>query len=149
HATIGRINEQRTAFFTPAFLLTSVLRNAPSLQSPESSIDAIRQLVVSSLKTSPQLSAAYVGYENGNFLHALSIPESEGVVAERLGAPPNTRFAVQQIRTDNDGVRTQNWQFFDADVRLIATLTNRSPSFDPRSRDWYRDAMARPNGIAR
>ena len=35
--TIGRINEQRLAFFTPAFLLTAILRNAPSFQTADGS----------------------------------------------------------------------------------------------------------------
>ena len=49
-STIGRINEQRLAFFTPAYLLTTILRNAPSFQTSEGSKDAIRQLILTSLE---------------------------------------------------------------------------------------------------
>jgi adenylate cyclase len=147
--TMNRINEQRLAFFTPAFLLTTVLRNAPSFQTADGSKDAIRQLIITSLKSSPQISAAYVGYENGNFFHVLSITESEKAFIERLGGPPLTRFAIQDIRTDDNGVRVQSWMFFDEDNHQIGTLTRPSPAYDPRSRGWYHDAMESPKTTIR
>jgi adenylate cyclase len=146
--TINRINEQRTAFFTPAFLLTTFLRNAPSLQTADGSKDAVRQLILASLGASPQISAAYVGYDNGNFFHILSITDTEKAVVEQLGGPPLTRFAVQEIRSD-DGARTQTWTFLDTDGREIGTSSKPSPTYDPRDRDWYRDATQHPGTIVR
>jgi adenylate cyclase len=148
-STIGRINEQRLAFFTPAFLLTTILRNAPSFQTSDGSKDAIRQLILTSLKSNPQISAAYVGYENGNFFHVLSITEAEKTFVEQLGGPPLTRFAIQEIRTDESGARVQTWLFFDGDNRQIGTLTRQSPPYDPRGRGWYRDAMEHPKTVIR
>ncbi len=146
--TINRINEQRVAFFTPAFLLTTFLRNAPSVQTEDGSKDAVRQLILESLKASPQISAAYVGYDNGNFFHVVSITASEKGVVEQLGGPALTRFAVQEIRNDN-GARVQSWTFLDNDGRQIGILSKPSPAYDPRDRDWYRDAMAHPDIIVR
>src|SRR5271168_391753 len=147
--TIDRINEQRVAFFAPAFLLTTILRNAPSFQTSDGSKDAIRQLILASLKGSPQISAAYVGYENGNFFHVLSVTEAERTFVEQLGGPPLTRFAIQEIRTDNSGARSQAWLFFDGDNRQIGTVTKQSPPYDPRGRGWYRDAMEHPKAVVR
>ena len=147
--TINRINEQRVAFFTPAFLLTNVLRNAPSFQTADGSKDAIRQLILTSLRASPQISAVYVGYDNGNFFHILSITESEKTFVEQLGGPPLTRFVIHEIRTDNNGARVQTWLFLDSDNRQIGTLSKPSPEYDPRSRDWYRDAMENPKTVVR
>lgn len=148
-ATINRINEQRVAFFAPAFLLATVLRNSPSLQSPAGSKEAIRQLVLTTLKANPQISAAYVGYDNGNFFHWLSIGESEEAFVSHLGAPPETRFAIQEIRADDAGDRLQAWYFLDAEARPIGSSTERSPVYDPRSRGWYHEAMERPQAIIR
>jgi adenylate cyclase len=148
-STISRINEQRLAFFTPAYLLTTILRNAPSFQTSDESKDPIRQLILASLKSNPQISAAYVGYENGNFFHVLSIAEAEKPFIEQLGGPPLTRFAIQEIRSDNTGARVQTWLFFDGDNRHIGTLTKPSPPYDPRDRGWYRDAMEHPNTVIR
>jgi adenylate cyclase len=147
--TINRINEQRLAFFTPAYLLTTVLRNAPSFQTADASKDAIRQLILTSLKSSPQISAAYVGYENGNFFHVLSITESEKAFVQQLGGPPLTRFVIQDIRTDNTGARVQTWTFLDKDNHQIGALTKPSPAYDPRSRGWYHDAMENPKTVVR
>lgn len=148
-STISRINEQRLAFFTPAYLLTTILRNAPSFQTSDGSKDAIRQLILTSLKGNPQISAAYVGYENGNFFHVLSITEAEKAFIEELGGPALTRFAIQEIRTDNSGARVQTWLFFDGDNRQVGTLTRQSPPYDPRGRGWYRDAMEHPKTVVR
>ena len=148
-STIGRINEQRFAFFTPAYLLTTILRNAPSFQTSDGSKEAIRQLILTSLKGNPQISAAYVGYENGNFFHFLSIAEGEKAFVEQLGGPPLTRFVIQEIRADAGGARVQTWLFFDEECRQIGTLTRPSPSFDPRSRGWYRHAMEHPKTVVR
>jgi adenylate cyclase len=148
-STISRVNEQRLAFFTPAYLLTTILRNAPSFQTSDGSKDAIRQLILASLKGSPQISAAYVGYENGNFFHVLSVTEAERTFVEQLGGPPLTRFAIQEIRTDNSGARSHAWLFFDRDTRLIGTVTKQSPPYDPRGRGWYRDAMEHPKAVVR
>jgi adenylate cyclase len=87
HATIDRINDKHLAFFTPAFLITELLRNAPSLQQADGSKEAARQLLISSLEPNPQISAVYVGYENGNYFQILSISESEKAFLEQLGAP--------------------------------------------------------------
>jgi len=146
--TINRINEQRISFFTPAFLLTSILRNAPSLQTADGSKDAITPLILTSLKASPQISAVYVGYDNGNFFHILSITDAEKAFVEQLGGPPLTRFAVQEIKTDN-GTRTRTWLFLDNDGRQIGTSSKPSPAYDPRERDWYRDAMEHPKIVVR
>ncbi len=146
--TITRINEQRLAFFSPAFLLTTFLRNAPSLQTEDGSKDAVRQLIVASLSASPQISAAYAGYANGNFFHVLSITDSEKAVVEQLGGPPLTRFAVQEIKTAN-GARVQTWTFLDNEGRQIGALSQPSPAYDPRDRGWYRDAMENPKTIVR
>lgn len=147
--TINRINEQRVAFFTPAYLISELLRRAPSLQQADGSKDVARELVLTSLKSNPQISAIYVGYENGNFYHILSISESEKASIEQLGGPPSTRFAIQEIRSGDDGARTQTWLFFDSDNRQIGSLIKPSPPYDPRNRGWYKDARQNPTMVVR
>jgi adenylate cyclase len=148
-ATIARINEQRLAFFAPVYLITALLRNDPSIHQANGSKDAIRQLALSGLSYSPQISAVYVGYDNGNYFQVLSISEAEKPFIAKLGGPPLTRFAVEEIHTDDSGVRTLTWQFLDDDHRQIATLTSPSPTYDPRRRGWYRDANAKPSNVIR
>ena len=66
----------------------------------------------------------------------------EGRVAAALAA-------IQEIRADNGGARIETWKFLDADHRQIGMLTDDRPSYDPRRRDWYREASAKPQNIAR
>jgi adenylate cyclase len=147
--TINRVNEQRLAFFAPAYLIVGLLSNVPSLKLADGSKNAALQLVLSSLRPNPQISAVYVGYENGNYFQVLSISESEKAFVERRGGPALTRFAVQEIRVDNTGARSVTWQFLDSDARQIAMLTVPSATYDPRRRGWYRNAVASPSAVIR
>jgi adenylate cyclase len=149
HATINQINERRLAFFAPVFLITDMLGNAPSLRQADDSKEAPLQMVLSSLRTNPQISAVYVGYENGNYFQVLSISEAEKAFVARLGGPLLTRYAVQEIRGDKNGVRTQTWRFLDDDGRQIGALGELSPTYDPRRRSWYRDALEKPANTIR
>lgn len=147
--TIDRINERRLAFFAPVFLIAAMLRNDPAVHQAEGPKEGIRAMIVSALTLSPQISAVYAGYDNGNYFQILSISEAERPFLARLGGPPATRFAIQEIRADNDDVRIETWKFLDSDHRQIGTLTDRRPSYDPRRRHWYREASANPQSIAR
>ncbi len=94
HATINQINERRLAFFAPVFLITDQLHNAPSFHQAGGSKEPILPLVLSSLKSNPQISAAYAGYENGNYFQVLSISDAEKPFVARLGGPllPGTQL---------------------------------------------------------
>ena len=148
-STIGQINERRLAFFAPVFLITDVLQAAPSLQQAEASRDPILQLVLSSLKSNPQISAVYAGYQNGNYFQVLSISASEKPFIAQLGGPAGTRYAIQEIRSDVSGIRKETWNFLDDDHHLIARIAEHDATYDPRRRDWYRTAMEKPNQTIR
>jgi hypothetical protein len=96
HATINQINERRLAFFAPVFMIMDLFPNTPALQQADGSKDSVIQLVLSSLKSNPQISAVYIGYENGNYFQILSISESEKAFVARLGGPPSpdTQFRI-------------------------------------------------------
>jgi adenylate cyclase len=126
-----------------------MLQNAPALQQAQTSKDPVLQMVVASLKFSPQISALYVGYQNGNYFQVLSISEAEKPFIARLGGPSLTRFAVQDIRADETGARTETWRFLDSDSRQIGKLAAQAATYDPRRRDWYRVAEERPNDTIR
>jgi adenylate cyclase len=110
---IGRINERRLAFFAAPFLMAQQLRDGRLLRDPTGSTDAIPRIILSSLTMNPQISAVYAGYENGSFIHILSISDSEKSFIEGLGGPTATRFAIREIRADSSG-RTESWRFLDA-----------------------------------
>jgi adenylate cyclase len=149
HATINQINERRLAFFAPVFLIADQLHNAPSFQQADGSKEPFLPLVLSSLKSNPQISAAYAGYENGNYFQVLSISDDEKPFVARLGGPPLTRYAIEEIRVDNSGVRNETWRFLDGDNHEIGKLAEHAATYDPRRRGWYREALERPKNIIR
>ena len=148
-ATIERINEKRVAFFAPVFLITELLRNDPAFREAAGSKVTVLELVMSALTLNPQISSVYVGHANGNFLQVLSISESEKAFVAELGGPPLTRFAIQNISADDKGVRIQTWRFLDENHSQISALSGRPAAYDPRARDWYRDAIANPQSVIR
>ncbi len=145
---IGRINERRMAFFAPPFLIVQQLRDDPVLRQPTGSKDEVLKLILTSLTPNPQISAVYAGYDNGNYFQVLSISEAEKSFLEQMAAPPATRFAVQDIHVDA-GVRKESWKFLDAGGHAIGMLADQVASYDPRRRDWYRDAQAQPDRVIR
>lgn len=147
-ATIDRINERRLGFFAPAFLMVVQLSEDPSIKQPDGPKTSARTLLLTSFMLNPQISAAYVGYENGDYFQILSISEAEIGFINRLGAPLETRFAIQEIHRDTTGKRMVAWQFLDAGRQQIGALS-READYDPRRRDWYRDARAQPQKIIR
>jgi adenylate cyclase len=149
HATINQINERRLAFFAPVFLIADQLHNVPSFQQADGSKEPILPFVLSSLKSNPQISAAYAGYENGNYFQVLSISDAEKPFVARLGGPPLTRYAIEEIRVDNNGVRNVIWRFLDGDNHEIAKLADNAATYDPRRRGWYREALERPKNTIR
>lgn len=145
---IGRINERRLAFFAAPFLIVEQLHDDPVLLQPAGSKDAILKSILSSLRMNPHISSVYAGYENGNYFQVLSISDAEKSFIDRLGAPQATRFAVQDIRAD-DGARRESWRFLDAGGGQIGSLADQAASYDPRRRDWYRDARTQPQKVVR
>lgn len=142
-ATIERINERRLGFFAPAFLMAAQLSDDPSVKRIDGLKMSIEALILTTLSLNPQISAAYVGYEDGDYFQILSVSEAEAPFIAALGGPRNTRFAIQQIHK-----RSETWLFLDAGRRQIGTL-DRQTEYDPRRRPWYRDAKASPDRTVR
>jgi adenylate cyclase len=147
-SAIRRINARRAAFFAPITLVVELYGADPLLSSSMRVPESIIQPILQSLRTYPQLSSVYAGYENGDFIQIVSVTGREGV-AEAIGGPDTTRYAVQTIELNNDGVREQIWTFFDDSQKEIGRLTVPTPTYDPRERGWYEDAQAQAGELIR
>ena len=93
------------------------------------------------LNANPVLSAAYIGYQDGDFflLRALRNPQTK----QHLSAPPNAAYLMQSIERNTEGAMTlDHWEFFDASLTSLGTLaTPDNDHFDPRERPWYQSAQ--------
>ena len=94
------------------------------------------------LDSSVSLTSIYVGYQNGDFFMVRRIADE----AERIGAkaPAATLYIVQSIEHSPAGGAQGRFLFLDAALTVLAEedRPDYPASYDPRSRDWYRDAMA-------
>jgi HD-GYP domain-containing protein (c-di-GMP phosphodiesterase class II) len=93
-------------------------------------------VLVTTLQDLPQVAAVYVGYDNGDFFLARSVPNEAARV--RLGAPPQTTFLVQS--TDEGGSLVR-WVALDSTLQLLREWSPAVEHFDPRTRPWYQMAQ--------
>lgn len=88
------------------------------------------------IETEPSVYAAYAGWSNGDFLMFINTAGDRQVLAANL-APADCRYIVRAI-SGQGGERSQRWSYIDASRRVLSERTERQPSYDPRTRDWYR-----------
>jgi HD-GYP domain-containing protein (c-di-GMP phosphodiesterase class II)/HAMP domain-containing protein len=96
-------------------------------------------LLREALTASPNVSALYAGYANGDFFLLRRLPRN---VEERrqLGAPEQAAYLVQNIERSAGVTGTFVW--LDSRFALIATEVRPDfAGFDPRERPWYRAAV--------
>lgn len=147
--TARRINEQRSSFYSPVNLFVELYSRDPRIIGTPDRIDAVLLSMLGGLRRTPQISGVYVGYENGDFYQVLSFSDYDKETVAVLGGPPESRYGLQLITSDNRGARTETLRFFNDEMREIASLTNASPAYDPRARGWYKDARAQPRQLIR
>ncbi len=81
----------------------------------------------------PGISAAYVGWPNGDFMLLRPI----GRNGERLRPPAGTRWLVQWA-----GAEGARFDFLDAQLKTIESRAQPDLVFDPRTRPWFADAAS-------
>jgi adenylate cyclase len=96
-------------------------------------------LMLDFLGDNPQLYSLYFGYDDGDFLQAISL-DGHPQVKRGLHAPHGAAFALRRIATEN-GRRLERWRFLDANRRLLQDSPPSRAVYDPRTRPWYASAM--------
>jgi hypothetical protein len=95
------------------------------------------------LAEQPAVSAVYVGYETGDFF--LLRPIRDPGIADRLGAPLGAAFLIQSRRAADPASGRFRW--LDDQLAVLRDEPRPAYRFDPRTRDWYRQARGRPTPI--
>ncbi|MCW5773462.1 MAG: hypothetical protein KIT16_17605 [Rhodospirillaceae bacterium] len=96
------------------------------------------QALATTLRSVPGISAAYVGWPNGDFVLLRPI----GRHAQSLAAPAGAAWLVQW-----SGAAGNRFDFLDRSLRRIASRVPPDPAFDPRTRPWFVEASASPATI--
>ncbi len=143
NSRIGReMLSELTEILGPAEMATRLLSydgitQATSLEERLRNVGFMRE----ALNNSSALTSLYVGYGNGDFFMVRRIwDEADG---KTFDAPEGSAFMVQSIDRQGDELRGR-YIFFDAGLKELRS--DNSPAyataFDPRTRGWYKAAMA-------
>ncbi|MEP9349565.1 HD domain-containing phosphohydrolase [Xanthobacter sp. KR7-225] len=141
---MGRlIDEKVRRLIAPASASLRYLANDPivnerDLQGRLARVGAFIQI----LEGIPFLSAAYVGYADGEFI--LARPLRTAAARAQLDAPDGALYLLQSVERGADGQVDTVWRFLGEDRALLATRTVAGNTFDPRQRPWYIDADQSP-----
>ena len=105
---------------------------------PEVDLDAKIEFLIKAIEGSPYIDGIYVGYPDGDFLHAVGL-ERNPRWNDAIGAPAGSVFAIRTIQRSDSGA-TSKWRFLDRQHRVIEERATGEVRYDPRRRPWYRAA---------
>jgi sigma-B regulation protein RsbU (phosphoserine phosphatase) len=91
-------------------------------------------LLTAALADHPEISAIYVGFAGGDFFLVRSLRDA---ARHQVRAPPGAVFLVQS-RTGAGG----RYLFLDGGLGVVSDEARPDYQFDPRTRGWYRQALA-------
>ena len=122
----------------PARLLVQLLarHRLSGTASVSARLEAL-PLLTAALAEHPEISAVYVGFGTGDFFLVRSLHDA---ARQRLQAPPEAVFLVQS-RSAAAGAVPGRYLFLDAHLRVLRDEPRPDYDFDPRTRDWYRQAL--------
>jgi sigma-B regulation protein RsbU (phosphoserine phosphatase) len=139
-----RTADRMRALLAPARLLVGLLASHRLTRATtlEARLEAV-PFLAAALAEHAQISAIYVGYDDGQFF--LLRPLRDRPSALRLGAPPGAAFLVQTPGAPGGAPGRFLW----LDDRLDVRQDEPRPEyrFDPRTRDWYRQAQGSRTSI--
>jgi hypothetical protein len=137
---LGRITE-------PAILSARLLsRSYLVMAHTEDTRFATSRIMIEALRSGSAISAAYVGYNDGNFIAARTI-DLDSDWGRSLSAPAGAMYLMQSIIHDGEGRPVGRYLFYDKD---IVPLENRSMPkyiYDPRERGWFKAAVQRDGAV--
>jgi HD-GYP domain-containing protein (c-di-GMP phosphodiesterase class II) len=133
---LGRITDP--AVLTVRLLSQSYLVMAKT----EETRFARSRIMVEALKSGSALSAAYVGYDDGDFILARTIdPQSDW--GKSISPPQGTAYLMQSITHDAAGKPVGRYLFYDKEMLLLLNRPMPNYVYDPRERGWFKTAMQR------
>ena len=102
--------------------------------------DDRRRQLIAVLGRYPAMASAYVGYADGKYIYAGRLASIAPARRAELDAPDTADVLLRTIEADG-GARRESWSFQTVDGGQIKG-GERPAEFDPRTRPWYREALA-------
>lgn len=92
------------------------------------------------LAANHRISAAYVGYTNGDFILARPLRTQQS--RQRFNAPDGSVYLIQTVTELPEGLREGEFWFMNRDGLIMTRREQPEYQFDPRVRPWYSSALA-------
>ncbi|MDT8879317.1 HD domain-containing phosphohydrolase [Halomonas saccharevitans] len=100
-------------------------------------------MLAAALEASRVASAVYIGYDNGDFLSLRPVARLAPNLLPAMNGVEDAHYLVQAIFHDpGSDVRVGEWRLYDAELALLDRRVMPDYDYDPRTRPWYREAMA-------
>ena len=98
--------------------------------------------LVEAMQHSPALSAVYIGYASGDFFQLRRLEPNAASILD-MAVPPGAAYLVQNVSRSGVGGNPYEgvFLFLARDLQVLDTQRLPGYAFDPRRRDWYRDAQ--------
>ncbi len=133
--------------YAPVEVLVDLTSSLPLISTGVSeNLDELLDYFAGSLRSTPQLSAIYTGFSDGDFYLMRSIVGVPST-GDKLGAPAQTSFVVQHIQRDEDHTERYSMRYYDNDLQELENQIGFVTGFDPRTRAWYNRAMQTRDAI--
>jgi adenylate cyclase len=102
--------------------------------------DALRPLLTQ-LETMPEAYSAYFGlHEDGSFFQAVRLPKGIERFGFKKEKPPASAKWVLRVLDSSSGERRDTYIYLE-DWGKVLKIERAAPSYDPRIRPWYQDAL--------
>ena len=106
-----------------------------------------RMLHIPFLKTAldseKEMSAAYIGYEDGSFFLLRTIGKNYKI---NYTIPEEAKYLLQTLETSPKGDKVI-FNFYSGSLELLSSFTPPDYDYDPRTREWYKEAVAKEDVI--
>lgn len=96
---------------------------------------------ITPLETGGALVSTFIGYDDGSFFYVSDINHIDRNLEIAQNIPDNTKYIILIINRTGGDSPTQ-WQYYDEALNRIDIFYGPAVDYDPRSRDWYREAIA-------
>ncbi|WP_460419069.1 HD domain-containing phosphohydrolase [Pseudomonas sp. microsymbiont 2] len=142
---VGRtIDERARRLVDPVQSSIRLLAFNPLADNLAQRLEWLPQLA-ESLNANRMLSAAYIGFPNGEFLLVRRLRDPQ--LLQRFAAPANTAFLAQRVSLDANGTLQGEWRFYDQALTLLQAQARPDYRYDPRSRPWFIEASTQADTV--
>ena len=89
------------------------------------------------LDTEEAMSSVYIGYEDGSFFLLRTIGSN---YKPNFSIPEGAKYLLQTVEVNPGSSNIVLFFFYDSQLKELGSITPENYDYDPRTRDWYKNA---------